>query len=101
MSMKEKKSNLKNKEVLQDEQTSSLIRLIGLFMIVYGILCFTSKNMGSILSVPFTFLVGSFSSIALLIVIILGCYMPESVYHIARNVNVKLKNSQWTRWWTM
>ena len=75
MSMKEKKSNLKNKEVLQDEQTSSLIRLIGLFMIVYGILCFTSKNMGSILSVPFTFLVGSFSSIALLIVIILGCYM--------------------------
>ena len=73
--MKEKKSNLKNKEVLQDEQTSSIIRLIGLFMIVYGILCFTSKNMGSILSVPFTFLVGSFSSIALLIVIILGCYM--------------------------
>ena len=73
--MKEKRSNIKNKEVVYDEHMSSVIRLVGLFMIVYGILCFTSRNMGCILSVPFTFLFGSFSPLALLIVIILGCYM--------------------------
>ena len=73
--MKEKKSNLKNKEVLQDEQTSSIIRLIGLFMIVYGILCFTSRNMGCILSVPFTFLFGSFAPVVLAVMVFLGVYM--------------------------
>ena len=74
--MKEKKSNIKNKPiVIEDEQKGSLIRLIGLFLIVYGILCFTSGNIGCILSVPFTFFVGSFSPIALLIMMAMGVYM--------------------------
>ena len=73
--MKEKKSNMKKQVDVHDEDKASLIRLVGLFMIVYGILCFTSGEIGSILSVPFTFLVGSFAPIALLVVIVLGCYM--------------------------
>lgn len=73
--MKEKRSNISNKNIVVDEQQTSIIRLVGLFMIVYGILCFTSKNMGCILSVPFTFLFGSFAPLVLLAVMLLGCYM--------------------------
>lgn len=75
--MKEKKSNLKNNEIsIDDAQKTSLIRLIGLFMIVYCILCFTSSEpIGCALSVPFTFLFGSCSWIILLMVIIFGFHM--------------------------
>ena len=74
--MKEKKSNLKNKPIIiEDEQKASLIRLIGLFLIVYSILCFTSGNIGCALNIPFTFLFGSFAPIALLIMMFLGTYM--------------------------
>ncbi len=74
--MKEKKSNLKNNNVsVEDEQKTSLMRLIGLFLIVYSILCFTSSDIGCALSVPFSFLFGSFTPIALLIVIAMGLYM--------------------------
>lgn len=74
--MKEKKSNLKNNNVsIEDEQKTSLTRLIGLFLIVYSILCYTSSDIGCALSVPFSFLFGSFTPIALLIVAIMGIYM--------------------------
>ena len=69
--MKEKKSNIKENEMsVDDEQKLSLIRLIGLFLIVYSILCLTTaattsnNTFGGIISSPFTFLLGSFSLIA-------------------------------------
>ena len=49
--------------------------MVGLFLIVYSILCFTSSNVGCILSVPCTFLVGSFTPIALLVMAVFGAYM--------------------------
>ena len=59
--MKEKKSNLKNNEMtIDDAQKTSIIRLSGLLLIVYSILCFTYSKLGSVLSSPFTFLFGSF-----------------------------------------
>lgn len=73
--MKEKKSNVKNNVTIEDEQKIALIRLFGLFFIVYSILCFTSSHVGSILSTPFTFLVGSAAPIALLLLMICGGYM--------------------------
>lgn len=75
--MKEKKSNLKSNEIsIDDAQKTSLIRLIGLFMIVYCILCFTSSEpIGCALSVPFTFLFGSCSWIILLMVMLFGFHM--------------------------
>ncbi len=80
--MKEKKSNIKENEMsVDDEQKLSLIRLIGLFLIVYSILCLTTaattsnNTFGGIISSPFTFLLGSFSLIALIIVGFIGVYM--------------------------
>ena len=73
--MKEKKSNIKSNEKVMDESYTSIIRLIGLFLIVYGILCFTSGEVGCILSVPFTFLFGSFAPIILLVLMVYGAYM--------------------------
>ena len=73
--MKEKKSNVKKYEKLVDESTTSMIRLIGLFIIVYALLCFTSGEVGCILSVPFTFLFGSFAPIILLVLMVYGAYM--------------------------
>lgn len=73
--MKEKKSNYNSKVNIDDDQKQALIKLVGLFLIVYGILCLASGEIGCILSVPFTFLVGSFSPIVLFALIIVGCYM--------------------------
>ena len=73
--MKEKKSNVKKYEKVVDESTTSMIRLIGLFLIVYALLCFTSGEVGCILSVPFTFLFGSFAPIILLVLMVYGAYM--------------------------
>lgn len=73
--MKEKKSNVKKYEKVMDESQTSIIRLIGLFLIVYGILCFTSGEVGCILSVPFTFFVGSFAPLVLLVLMVYGGYM--------------------------
>lgn len=74
--MKEKKSNIKNKPfVLEDDQKASINRLVGLFLIVYSILCFTSGNIGCALNIPFTFLFGSFAPIGLLVMMALGIYM--------------------------
>ena len=73
--MKEKKSTLNKKVKIEDSQSESLIRLFGLFFIVYSILCFTNSDMGLILSTPFTFLVGSVAPIALLALIVIGCFM--------------------------
>lgn len=75
MFVKEKKSNLKNNITVEDEQKTALIRLFGLFFIVYGILCFTYGTIANILSTPFTFLFGSAASIMLLILILGGGYM--------------------------
>ena len=73
--MKEKRSNMNQNVEINDEQHESLLRLIGLFLIVYSILCFTSGHMGSILGLPLTFLFGSFSYIALLILLIVGLFL--------------------------
>ena len=73
--MKEKRSNMNQNVEIDDEQHESLLRLIGLFLIVYSILCFTSGHMGSILCLPLTFLFGSFSYIALLILLIVGLFL--------------------------
>ena len=73
--MKEKKSNVKRYEKVVDDSQTSLIRLIGLFLIVYGILCFTAGEVGSILSVPFTFFFGSFAPLLLLLLMVYGAYM--------------------------
>ena len=73
--MKEKRSNMNQNVEIDDEQHESLLRLIGLFLIVYSILCFTSGHMGSILGLPLTFLFGSFSYIALLILLIVGLFL--------------------------
>ena len=74
--MKEKKSNIKNKPIiLEDDQKASINRLVGLFLIVYSILCFTSGNIGCALNIPFTFLFGSFAPIGLLVMMALGIYM--------------------------
>ena len=74
--MKEKKSNIKNKPIiLEDDQKASINRLVGLFLIVFSILCFTSGNIGCALNIPFTFLFGSFAPIGLLVMMALGIYM--------------------------
>ena len=73
--MKDKKSTLNKKVKIEETQSESIIRLFGLFFIVYAILCFTNSDMGLILSTPFTFLVGSFAPIALLALIVIGCFM--------------------------
>ena len=74
-SMKDKKSTLNKKVKIEETQSESMIRLFGLFFIVYVILCFTNSDMGLVLSTPFTFLVGSFAPIALLALIVIGCFM--------------------------
>ena len=73
--MKDKKSTLNKKVKIEETQSESMIRLFGLFFIVYVILCFTNSDMGLVLSTPFTFLVGSFAPIALLALIVIGCFM--------------------------
>lgn len=73
--MKEKKSNVNKYEKVVDESNASIIRLIGLFLIVYALLCFTSGEVGCILSVPFTFLFGSFAPIILVFLMVYGAYM--------------------------
>ena len=74
--MKEKKSNVKKQRLtIEDENKQSIIRLVGLFLIVYAILCFTSSQIGCALSVPFTFLFGSFAPVVLAVMVFLGVYM--------------------------
>ena len=74
--MKEKKSNIKkSKMTIDDENKQSIIRLVGLFLIVYSILCFTSSQIGCALSVPFTFLFGSYAPVVLTLIVLFGVYM--------------------------
>ena len=42
-----------NNKQLQESKKNDIVRLIGLFLIVYGILCFVSGGVGKILSIPF------------------------------------------------
>lgn len=89
--MKEKKSNIKNGNYsIEDEQKQSIIRLIGLFLIVYGILCFTSGDVGCVLTVPFSFLFGSFTPISLLTIIVIGCYLL-----VSKRMFSSIKAIQW------
>lgn len=74
--MKEKKSNLKDNELtIEEEQRNSIIRLVGLFFIVYGVLSLTSIDLGCAICVPFTFLFGSFAPVALVLLVFAGLYM--------------------------
>lgn len=74
--MKEKKSNLKNENInIDDEQRESVIRLIGLAIIVYCIFAFIPSKLGVYASVPFTFFFGSAAPIILLFLLMYGLYM--------------------------
>ena len=64
-----------NNKQLQESKKSDIVRLIGLFLIVYGILCFVSGGIGKILSVPFTFLFGFASIFFIIAMIVFGGLM--------------------------
>ena len=59
-------------------QKSDVIRLVGLFMVVYGLFCFISGGIGKVLSVPYTFLFGFASIFMIIATILVGAYMVVS-----------------------
>ena len=87
--MKTKKSNVTYKN-LDDNQRASLMMLIGLFLIVYSIICVT-EGPGKYFRFPLTYLFGSYGVIYLIPILFIGFYMlikrkPMEIFSKIQNV---------------
>lgn len=83
--MKDKKSSLKENNNYEYEEQNSLMKLIGLFIIVYCFVGITDTQIGYVLKAPFTYLFGSFGILILIPVLLLvGFYMllTKKVFHL-------------------